>query len=42
MELNRVNTEQENFEKHMSLISFSKDTVMKTAQELETFQGKKI
>jgi hypothetical protein len=30
MELNRINIEQENFEKHMSLVNFSKDTVLKT------------
>jgi hypothetical protein len=34
-ELARVNAEQENFEKHMSLINFSKDNVVKTVQELE-------
>ena len=31
VELARVNTEQENFEKHMSLIAFSKDNVARTA-----------
>lgn len=35
MELGQVNSEQENFEKHLSLINFSKETVVKTAQELE-------
>lgn len=35
IELGRVNLEQENFEKHISLISFSKDNVMKTVQEVE-------
>ena len=35
IELDRVNIEQENFEKHMSLINFSRETVQKTAQELE-------
>mmetsp|Transcript_23569 Transcript_23569/g.23228 ORF Transcript_23569/g.23228 Transcript_23569/m.23228 type:complete len:96 (+) Transcript_23569:473-760(+) len=42
VEFKRVNLEQENFEKHMSLISFSKDNVLKTSQELEQYQGKKI
>ena len=37
-----MNQEQENFEKHMSLLAFNKDTVTKTANELEQFQGKKI
>jgi N12 class adenine-specific DNA methylase len=36
-ELNRVNLDMENFEKHISLIAFSKDTVVKTASELETY-----
>jgi len=31
IELDRVNIEQENFEKHMSLINFSRETVQKTA-----------
>jgi transcription initiation factor TFIIIB Brf1 subunit/transcription initiation factor TFIIB len=35
IELSRVNQEQENFEKHMSLVAFNKDTVTKTANELE-------
>lgn len=42
MELDRVNNEQENFQKHMSLINFTKETALKTVQELEQFQGKKI
>ncbi len=42
MELDRVNIEQENFEKHMSLLNFTKDTVLKTVSELEQFQGKKV
>lgn len=41
-ELNRVNIDMENFEKHISLIAFSKDTVVKTASELETYENKKI
>ena len=36
-ELGQVNNEQENFEKHLSLINFSKETVVKTASELEVF-----
>ena len=36
-ELAQVNAEQENFEKHLSLINFSKETVVKTAQELEQY-----
>jgi hypothetical protein len=36
-ELGQVNIEQENFEKHLSLINFSKETVVKTASELEVF-----
>ena len=35
VELDRVNNEQENFQKHMSLINFTKDTALKTVQELE-------
>lgn len=41
-ELAQVNAEQENFEKHLSLINFSRETVVKTAQELEQHQGKKV
>ena len=37
LELGRVHTEQENFEKHMSLINFSKETVVKTASELDQY-----
>jgi predicted nucleotidyltransferase len=37
MELDRVNNEQENFQKHMSLINFTKETALKTVQELELF-----
>ena len=37
-----MHAEQENFEKHMSLINFSKETVLKVAQELDQCQGKKI
>lgn len=42
LELGQVNLEQENFEKHLSLINFSKETVVKTAFELESYQGKKV
>lgn len=34
-ELDRVNIEQENFEKHMSLINFNKETVQKLVTELD-------
>jgi hypothetical protein len=34
-EMDRVNKEQENFETHLSLIAFNKDTVLKTVQELD-------
>ena len=36
-ELDRVNVEQENFEKHMSLINFNKETVSKLVTELDQF-----
>lgn len=42
VELDRVNNEQENFEKHMSLINFTKETASKTVLELEQFSGKRI
>ena len=42
MELKRVHLEQENLEKHLSLISFSKDNILKTSQELEGLQGKRV
>lgn len=35
VELDRVNAEQENFEKHQSLINFNKETVFKLVTELE-------
>ena len=35
MELGQANLDQENLEKHLSLINFCKDTVLKTASELE-------
>ena len=34
MEEQRINQELENFEKHMSLINFNKETVQKTVDEL--------
>ena len=34
MEEARINQELENFEKHMSLINFNKETVTKTVDEL--------
>ena len=42
MEEQRINQELENFEKHMSLINFNKDTVQKTVEELECGQNDKI
>ena len=36
-EMERVDKEQENFETHLSLIAFNKDTVLKTVQELDQF-----
>jgi hypothetical protein len=35
MEEKRINQELENFEKHMSLIKFNKETVNKIVEELE-------
>lgn len=34
MEEHRINQELENFEKHMILINFNKETVTKTVEEL--------
>ena len=34
--------EQENFDKHLSLIRFCKENVMKTCQEIDNFRGKQI
>jgi len=42
MEEQRVNQELENFEKHMSLINFNKETVTKTVEELESGSGQSI
>lgn len=36
----RVLREQENFQKHLSLIQFCKDNVQKTTSEIENFRGK--
>jgi hypothetical protein len=36
MEEKRINQELENFEKHMSLINFNKETVAKIVEELES------
>lgn len=36
MEEKRINQELENFEKHMSLIKFNKETVNKIVEELES------
>lgn len=36
MEEQRINQELENFEKHMSLINFNKETVFKIVEELES------
>ena len=41
-ELDRVHAEQENFEKHMSLLNFTKETVLRTVQELEQHQGRRV
>ena len=42
MEEQRINQELENFEKHMSLINFNKETVTKTVDELEAGHSDKI
>ena len=34
--------EQENFDKHLSLIRFCKENVVKTCQEIDNFRGKQI
>jgi hypothetical protein len=36
----RINREQENFEKHLSLIHFCKENVSKTTGEVENLRGK--
>jgi len=38
----RIMREQENFEKHLSLIHFSRETVAKTTHEIENFKGRQI
>lgn len=35
IEQRRIQTEQENFQKHMSVINFNKETVIKTVEELD-------
>ena len=42
MEEKRINQELENFDKHMSLINFNKETVNKIVDELESGQPYKI
>ena len=34
--------EQENFEKHLSLIHFCRENVAKTTDEIENYRGKQI
>ena len=34
--------EQENFDKHLSLIRFCKENVLKTCQEIDNYRGKQI
>jgi hypothetical protein len=36
----RINREQENFEKHLSLIHFCKENVQTTTDEIQNFRGK--
>ena len=36
----RINREQENFEKHLSLVNFCKDNVSKSTKELENLRNK--
>lgn len=38
----RINREQDNFEKHLSLIHFCKENVQKTTNEVENLRGKAI
>ena len=38
----RIMREQENFEKHLSLIHFCRENVSKTAHEIENYRGKQI
>jgi hypothetical protein len=38
----RINREQENYEKHLSLIHFCKENVQKTTTEIENLRGKAI
>ena len=41
-ESERLYSEQEEFQKHLSLINFTKDTVQKTVQEIENITGMKV
>ena len=36
----RIMREQENFDKHLSLIRFNKENVVKTCTEIDNFRGK--
>ena len=38
----RISREQENFEKHLSLIQFCKENVQRTTEEIENLRGKQI
>lgn len=38
----RIHREQENFEKHLSLIRFCAENVQKTTGEIENYRGKQI
>ena len=38
----RICREQENFDKHLSLIRFCKENVVKTCREIDDFRGKQI
>lgn len=36
----RIMREQENFDKHLSLIKFCKENVVKTCSEIDNYRGK--
>jgi hypothetical protein len=38
----RINREQENFEKHLSLVNFCKENVVKSMKEIQTLPNKQI
>ena len=42
VEESRIIREQENFDKHLSLIRFCKEKVTKTCQEIDNYRGKQI